>query len=530
MDIAIWGTGFYAGKQSVLLKDRVTMYLDSNKKSTYFLGKKVYHPEEIKDWKDIKVYVPFNYYNEISQYLMSKGLKENVDFIKYLNHFAITKKTIENDFKRAMFEIQNNKERLKGKYIFWGHVWNGRKGYKELFQNVMVNDKSFELVLFSEEIWKTQESVEAEAGIPSIVVPILFDSDFYMEKDNYSQENDCGKLEDRIIWYNYEFASQADSETMVKMIQEFCAFVLDELKPKGIIMLGSFQNSHKILIAESSLRGIKTMFVHEGVIPGTLSIDYLGEMGRSLPAIFSKEFSKLPVTKEEINNAKEVAEYINKTGLNRKIQANLDKQLIWDRIDKKRPIVFFAGQIDTLSDMVPYNDETQKYISPIFKSTIEAAIFLQDICKRNNWNYIFKPHPSYIKKEDVELLSEDTIYVEMGNINELVDIADLTITIVSQTCYVAALRNKPVLMLGYNQISHKECVYETDKKEDIENQIKCALSCGFSDNQKEKFFLHLAQLLKYYLYDDNKDRELRYGKPMPKSFEELLELKTLLGL
>ena len=178
--------------------------------------------------------------------------------------------------------------------------------------------------------------------------------------------------------------------------------------------------------------------------------------------------------------------------------------------------------------MVPYTEYTARYHSPIFQTSTEAAIYLANLCKKNQWKFIYKPHPYYIHPEQVSCLPSNTIFVEEADINDLIDIADVTVTILSSTNYNALIRYKPVVMLGYNQTRGKGCTYEAFEKDKIEDTIKEALEKGFTQEQQDAFLKHIAQCLKYYLYDDLQERPIRYGRPVPKSIDEFYELERLL--
>lgn len=67
-------------------------------------------------------------------------------------------------------------------------------------------------------------------------------------------------------------------------------------------------------------------------------------------------------------------------------------------------------------------------------------------------------------------------------------------------------------MLGYHQLSHKGCVYETDEKDKVEETIIEAINNGLTGLQIENFKKHIAQLCKYYLYRDFADSKIKYGK------------------
>lgn len=535
MKNVIWGTGYYAGKFSKAFEAEIAFYIDSDKKKsgTVFLGKEVVNPDSITVWNNLKVYIPFNYYEEIARYLKDKGLTENINFYMYGQTHVISQEKALEDYEKKIREMEEKSIDMKEKYLFWGHVWNGIKGYRSILLALQKTDSEFELALASEEVWREQRQIEKESKIPAITVPIIFDQDFYIKK---SDSNNAMYKNESQIWDKYiekfdlQFEGQIDSEVMVFLIRKYIEAVLRLLCPKAIIMLGSFQTSHGILSKICEQNNISVIYTHEGVLPGTLSFDYNGEMGKSLVALYPQKFKELYVSKDELKNAEEVWNFLTKNGLNRKVQPVIGIDEVKKRLVVGQPTVFFAGQMDIASDMVPYDGDTQTYISPIFKSSIEAGIYLSKICEKNSWNFIYKPHPSYIKHEEEILLSGNTIYVATGNINDIVDISDLTITIVSQTSYIALIRNKPVLMLGYNQICGKGCVYECYSMEQIESTITTALENGFSDTQKMAFRKHIAQLLKYYLYDDNREREIRYGKKPPQKFGEFADLKRVLDV
>ena len=98
-----------------------------------------------------------------------------------------------------------------------------------------------------------------------------------------------------------------------------------------------------------------------------------------------------------------------------------------------------------------------------------------------------------------------------------------------ETIYDALVRDKPVVTLGYSWAKGKGINYEAWKAADIEKQIKKAIDFGFTDKMKQAFIKHLAQCLKYYLYDNGLDRPVRYGQMFPDSFDGFYELYYKIG-
>jgi hypothetical protein len=266
-----------------------------------------------------------------------------------------------------------------------------------------------------------------------------------------------------------------------------------------------------------------------GVIPGTLCFDVVGAVGKSLPSIYWEKFKNLPLDNNDINKAKTIWKNQYEKKLNRKRQPKIDViSSLNVKLMKNRPIVFFAAQNDVCSRMIPYIEETRKYYSPVFKSSIDAGIYLAKLCEKNNWNFIYKPHPMYIREEQIKQLPPNTIYVDYCDINDLIDISDVVITILSTTNYDAMMRYKPVVMLGYNWSHGQGCTYEAFSEDVIEDTIKQAIEKGFTEEMQQAFLENIARLCKYYLYDDMSDRELRYGKPLPDDYEGFFELQRML--
>ena len=530
MKKAVWGTGYYAGRfiSTYNKKDEIEFFIDSDRKkeNQFFLGKKIIHPDSIKDWKELYIYIPFNYYEEIASTLKMYGLKENIHFVKYERLGYLSNEEAEQDYQRSISELLEQKENMFRKFLYWGMYWN-KKGYKQVLSLLKENTYEMKLALVSEETWLSRKDCEIRAGISALITPKVFQQETYIK--NSKRRSVC---QDDSIYAKQlrdTFPLDADEDLMVQYIHNYINMLIEQLEPKGIFVLGSITVSHMMLGDICRKKNIPVIYTHPGILPGTLAFDTEGEMGESLPALYADRFLKLPVDEVEKEKAREVWHYLEKSKLNRKIQPrNKCIEYITMKKKKLRPTIFYAGQNDVFSHMIPNTDITKKYHSPIFKTSLEAAVYLAGICKKNDWNFVYKPHPMYVQEGIEEILPSNTIYVETGDINEIVDSSDVVITILSQTNYVALIRHKPVVMLGYNQIKGKGCTYEAFREEESENAIKEALEKGFTQKQQEAFLVHMAQILKYYLYDDLQERELRFGRSEPLCIEEFYELENLL--
>ncbi len=290
--------------------------------------------------------------------------------------------------------------------------------------------------------------------------------------------------------------------------------LLSILKPSKVIMWNEFYPFHTILKGICLENKIPLEYMEFGCIPGTFCIEKKGQQGESIPARFSYVYELIPVKKKEIQTTKKIIEYIVKNKLNRNVQP---KCLMGDISLKyfmaHRKTIVFYGHNEYESGIFPYTLFSKKYHSPIFTDSLDALSYLVVLAKKNNWNIIFKPHPTMINLgfyKDFEMEGVDIVY--NVDINDLIDFADVNITILSQVGYISAIRNKPTVMMGYTQLKNKKCVYEVYKKKGIEGIIKKAIRLGCTRNQKENMSRHCAKLLNLYLYDDLTHSEFPFGK------------------
>ena len=295
--------------------------------------------------------------------------------------------------------------------------------------------------------------------------------------------------------------------------------LLDILKPQKVILWNEFYAFHHIFHGICKECEISVGFMEFGCLPGTVVIEETGQQGESLLARNPEEFKRKSVSFHEKRKAGKVIEFLKETGFNRNVQPeNIFSKKMINRFQEKRPIVTYMGQNDYESGLFPYTENTKKFHSPIYQTSLEALEYMEGLAIKNNWNLVYKPHPimsSLGQTGDRKTMEEMGVTVaDWVDINSLIDASDVVVTILSQSAYIALIREKPVVMLGYNQLKGKECTYEAFAQEEIEGKIQVALVKGRTKQQKRNFKKHVAQLLKYYLYDDMINRKMNFGKPI----------------
>ncbi|MFV0364644.1 MAG: hypothetical protein ACK5LL_16365 [Suipraeoptans sp.] len=300
----------------------------------------------------------------------------------------------------------------------------------------------------------------------------------------------------------------------------YIKLLLKKINPKQVVLWNAFYPFHHIFKNICKEMNIPVSYIEFGCIPGTICIENEGQQGESITA---RHYIRERVKRTSSNEKAEainIIEFLRKSGLNRNKQpkADFDFQIMKYYKPGRKSIVYM-GQYDYESGMYPNTTAAKKYHSPIFISTLEGLKYIQILAIKNNWNLIYKAHPImtklYKRREHVNKVSVEDVEidsVEHVNINSLIDSMDMVITILSQSAYIALIRAKPVLMLGYSQLRGKGCVYQAKVKKHIERKIKTALHKGYTAQQRNNFYCHVAQLLKNNLYDDGVERVLRYGK------------------
>ena len=342
------------------------------------------------------------------------------------------------------------------------------------------------------------------------IVPELFIKDRYPRyKKSNPDEYDCNILKEKDYVNEARLYFRQRHYDMGKLYPEmvcckayeYLSGVLSILKPDLVLLWNEFHPFHKIFAGLCKDVGVNVNYFEFGSIPGTYAIDKQGQMGESYPCQNNTRFNMQYVTGNELKRARLLIEEIMTKGVNRKIQPQRKNLLNLIRY-KGQPVIFFVGQNDYESGMVPYTPHSKKYHSPLFSSSYDALLYLSKLAKNNKWNLIYKPHPLVVDLELKKKIPRNVIYVDDVNFDQIIDMSNLVITILSQGAYQALFRGKPVLLMGHMQLEGKGCVYEAHGIDDIEDIIKLALKDGYSDNQKYFFDKHIAQMEKYYLFND----------------------------
>ena len=537
MKTVVWGTGVRAREIVWQIGiESIDFFIDNNVRYDTFFEKPVVSPQEIINWKELYIHIPSSYFKEIIPILKKNGLVENVNYIENLGFIEPDYLYAEQILRYGIDRVTTLAKRTGVKKICnWGNFWNV-EGWGVFYAN-LVNRYRDEIVVVIESCSMTSKEINDYIQADALSVPSIgygkvkvrnLPDDALDEMIKAIQKDIPKKVLTELaesIYLRKPSIGKKSSLYNACAIYKFMVSMLEAFNFELMIINGSDAPERMFLAQICQKRGIKFICTHPSVLPGTISFDPGGDMGSSMPAVHYEAFRSLPVYDQDKTKAIKVLDELRNNRLNRYRQLRNEAiEIIKKKLIPGRPTVFCAAQCDDGACLIPYTENSRTYHSPMFKSSIESAVFLASICKRRNWNIIYKSHPLYAKFDRVDLLPNNVIYVDACDINDIIDLSDVVTTIRSSTNYVALIRQRPVLMLGYTQTRGQGCTYEAFEREAVELELEKALSEGFTQAQQEAFIEHVARLLKYYLYDDTLPRGLRYGLPMPDDFDSFFEL------
>ena len=530
--LAFWGTGNIA---SICLKQfpniRPNVFIDSNwETEEKFNGITVAKPQEIEDWNQYFIVIAVSYfaYDEIEAILIQKGLIKGQDYVGIDEFYGIGNKSIIDSLSSIdNYLQQNNNDEIFT--VIFAPVFTSRTSdlMVKFFHLYGEKKTKGKCALFTSLYVKSEKEAADIIGFPVFDIPQICNWAGKHENGISADELIHGQelTKDEIAWIhsleqkkickNRKLAFKISME-----IYWYCKRIFDVLNPKEVIIWGEWTRLSYILQKISESRNISYGFMEYGWIPGTFQFEHGGLAGQSEYAICPEKLLNMEV-KSNITDIREIRKYIQKTGLdNGKFKENNDDEMSLNHVDKNKKTVFLVGMGDHEMCMNPESEYWNRYISSLVGSTWESVLYIADFCKKNDWNFIFKPHPSSIKNNGIKMnqFPDNVILIKDMKIDRLIKMSNIVVSIVSAVDYKVLVYGKPLISLGHTTLQGKNCCYEPQSTEDIEIQMRIAMKCGMTEEQNVNFEKHMAQLLENYLWDDLGERELRYGLTLERDF------------
>jgi hypothetical protein len=277
--------------------------------------------------------------------------------------------------------------------------------------------------------------------------------------------------------------------------------LIESQKVRAIVLWHQYTACHLALASLAKVRDIPVRFVEHGVLPGTIDWDSRGQMAERAFMADIHAFNHLPISSADRKTAEAYLKMVAGLQLTRKIQPESKgnaKQKIKRAISGKREI-FYAGQFDIHTGMVPRWSPRSHIHSPFFASTHDALRHLESSLDPDRYRILFKPHPN----GGDDLASKwsgtpsMTRVINKANIFDCLAQCDVVVTVLSQVAYLATIVGRPVVLLGRMPLSGSGAVYEIDHPGQVAEVVQEACDRGLTKSMRSAWVDHVARLLKY---------------------------------
>lgn len=484
-------------------------------------GVPIFGPEKLEE-KGIFVVVTVICFAEIKDALEKKGYIEGEDFVDYTVFFGC---------ERPDYSLEKLKYRIKG-----GEIVKGASLLFVPFFNSRVSDqivnffgKYFEA--HKEEVFYYIESsrVVHPKKIESIIGCQMINTSFsYKQISNGDEQNNF--IIDRKLDINEEvFVRGIEEEIECRKMDEnydeailrykYYKSLLLLLQPTTVFFWGNFTRRDQYLSFLCKKNYISMRFMEHGVVPGTIQCGWEGNAGYGEIPNHADVFLKR-AEKENISEYNKIRDYIIKKKIDTGIFSYTkedDDQL--DMLLKGHKTVFLVGCGCYEWEVKEGSSFWKKHVSCNVDSAREAFDMTKELCKKYDWNLIYKPHPG--SPEDISIddyNTEGIAIVRNASIDKLIEISDVVVSIMSAVHYKALMYEKPLVELGKYTDYGQGVAYEVH--DDFEKQIIEALEFGMTEKQKERFSHHVMMLLHYNHWDDLTHEDFPYGLKLTENLKE----------
>lgn len=527
-EIIYWGIGFVCNCCLESYPEiEPSFFVDTYAACKSHKQKAVKCPEEIRNWSAYYVVIAVKA-NEakikIQKFLEEKGLTKGDDFCAYNEFFPCFSVTFKKSICLVDLYMKEHSE-VMNPALF--HIpLEGMRNHKVYinFMSKYIQKRGLKNCIIVSPLYMiSRELAEKKIKCPVIPVPTGNISVSKTEKKEIirSISDKLTKTELRWLKELQNRKKHDDEETEFYDSVELYYYyksIIKIIKPSKIVIWSNWNNVSYILGHLAQIYNIPCGYMEYGWIPGTYQVDPRGIAGQSEYAANPQMFENIEI--KNIYNIGKVKQYVknNKLDTQNFNDTEADNNALL-KINKQKKKIFLVGMDDCGMKMNPKSDYWKSYVSNVVESTEEAFFLLMELCKKNGWNLIFKPHP----KNPVPELGEhpeEVIFIKDMEVDRLIELADVVVSIASAVDYKALIYGKPLVQLGITGLRGKGCTYGVFEKKDLEEQVMLALKDGMTEKQTENFDRLLQILLQKYLWDDMSERSLRYGQTIDHDFLE----------
>ncbi len=272
------------------------------------------------------------------------------------------------------------------------------------------------------------------------------------------------------------------------------------LQPSMLLLWHQWNSLMLLARAAADGSSLPSAVLHEGMLPGTLTIDANGMMAES-DAVGCMLEAEDDASKALMERAGRIITEIKGKQLDRKPFAGAPAatEIIGELKRRGAKTVFYAGANDWQSGNLPSDHPRAKLHSPFFEDTEEGLEHLLRVAERLDFYVIYKPHPNLFPRPP-RFTHDRLVYVREPNASECIMQVDAVATLLSSLAYISLAHGVPTVLMGRNTLSDTGAAYELAAADELERCVRSALEKQDLEQRLYRFQQHVAALLKDHLY------------------------------
>lgn len=520
--LVFWGVGNNC-KQLLRYYDiHPEFYIDSNPDIVEYRGKKVFNPGDIRSWDELYIIITPTKSDEIKNYLVSNGLKEHKDFEYYKDYFNVPMpRTVEGSLRYLKNFVDDNPDYIHARWLNVGLFVNRENDklqhFYELYASYYRNNG--ERLIFN----TSDAGVINQAYMDEHYRSLLLNDPVFSNKDDTDEitDNENSKLlriEER---YVPEESDYTEWHNRNKARLAYIKKAFDIVQPSCIIEWGWLMADQDIVKIVADEMNIPVAHMEFGQIPGTYQICDNIEFESAYYSHPEKLLSYM-MDPDQLKAFHDIVKYVRANAMDT-IKTEFDEGEIEElrKLDKKKRTVFFIGTSDfQFSNINKSSDLWKKTYGRCCNSSEDMAIFVSEVCRNNDWNFIYKPHPEKYNENRINpnKLASGSIYIEKMLIDNLIKKSDVVISMGSAADFKVMINEIPLISIAPSLYEKFKCTYKVGRKQDIQEIIKTALDKGFTTKMKNHFEAFIVRYLYNNLWDKMDKRNMRYGKKIEEDY------------
>jgi GT2 family glycosyltransferase len=296
----------------------------------------------------------------------------------------------------------------------------------------------------------------------------------------------------------------ARSDELMSSIRKAYSYWANDFKknnPKFVLVWGSTCPMSRLHIYLCKMMSIPYLVMERGHFAKTLGVDSMGQFAFSSNTYIPSATDFNPDKYEKLAQWVRSVDEVPYSHRNQKV---LSHERIMSAKASSRLVILFIG-VNDVGSGVAYSALCESH-SVFYHSSFDA---LQNVIAAlklvaKDALLIVKPHPAD-KSDYSSLKSENIIIEEDGNINELIVLSDLCITMSTTSIARCVIEEKPIVTMSLTDVSGHDVAYECNDPSELVAKIRSAIHReGWSKkNSNGKAFIQYIFENKLFSVDGN---------------------------